>query len=144
MPSAKGTGLLVTAGNQGLLGMTADPADAKASILYGVNVATGQVTFRKTIPYPLGVRIGSNQKEPFDFRLGPDGKLWTFLGGALVRINPADARIEVVGKLARGGRMALAGGDLYLAGGDSLRRVRGVLSRAVNPKDRKRAAAGRP
>jgi hypothetical protein len=130
---AKGAGLVVGGGGPGpsvvegsrVLGWTEDPTDPKSSILYGVDAASGEVAFRKKLPFPLPVEIGSNQMEPFDYRLGPDGKVWTFLGGALVRITPSDTSIEVLGKLP-GGRLAFSGGDLYLSGGEKLRRIRGV------------------
>ena len=77
-----------------------------------------------------------NQKERFDYRLGPDGKVWTFIDEVLVRIHPDDARIEVIGDLRftnwhnpRGpGRIAFAGNDIYLAGYQELRRVRGIVT----------------
>ncbi len=124
---AKGAGLVVGVGGSRVLGWTEDPADATSSILYGLDAASGEVAFRKTLPVPLPVRIGSNQKERFDFRLGPDGKVWTFLGDTLVRIEPKDASIEAIGKLRPGGRLAFAGRDLYLAGTEHLRRVRGIV-----------------
>ena len=82
---------------------------------------------RKALPFPLPVPIGSNQTEPFDFRLGPDGKVWTYLGGALVRIDPRDTSVEPVGRIALGGRIAFSGSDIYLAGSERLRRVAGVV-----------------
>jgi len=125
--AARGAGLVVGVGGRRILGWTDDPADRRASILYGVDVADGRVAFHKKLPFPLPIRIGSNQKEPFDYRLGPDGKVWTYLGGALVRIHPRDARIEVVGKVRRGGRIAFSGRDIYLSGTERLRRIKGVL-----------------
>ena len=117
-------GLIVGVGGPRVLAMTVDPEDAKGSLLYGVDVKSGEVAFRKKIPYPLGVRIGSNQKERFDYRLGPEGKVWTFIGGALVRIDPKDASIDVVGKVKGGGRIAFSGPCIYLSGSTELRRVR--------------------
>ncbi len=122
---AKGTGLIVGVGGSRVLGWTEDPTDPKSSILYGVDAATGEVAFRRKLPFPLPVGIGSNQMEPFDFRLGPDGKVWTFLSGVLIRIDPTDTAIEVLGKVP-GGRLAFSGGDLYLSGSNRLRRVRGL------------------
>ncbi|HUT35900.1 MAG TPA: hypothetical protein VNE39_20600 [Planctomycetota bacterium] len=125
---AKGTALIVSVGGSRVLGWTEDPADPKSSILYGVDASSGEVAFRKKLPFPLPVGIGSNQMEPFDFRLGPDGKVWTFLAGALIRINPADAAIEVLGKIP-GGRLAFSGGNVYLSGSAQLRRVRGPAAK---------------
>lgn len=123
---AKGAGLVAGARGARALGWTEDPTDENASILYGVDVAAGEVAFRRTIPFRLPVRIGSNQREAFDYRFGPDRKVWTFIGGALVRIEPSDASIEVVGKVTRAGRIAFSGGDIYLSGSDHLRRIRGA------------------
>ena len=36
----------------------------------------------------------------------------------LVRIDPRDGRIEPVGSLPKGGRLAFAGGKVYLGGTD--------------------------
>ena len=124
---AKGPGPIAAAGEGRLLGWTEDPGDAKRSILYGVDVARREVAFRKVVPFALPVRIGSNQRERWDFRVGPDGCVWTFLpGDVLVRIDPNDATIRVVGRVRPGGRLAFAGRDIYLAGSADLRVVRGV------------------
>jgi hypothetical protein len=129
--AAKGAGLVAGVGGSRVLGWTVDPAgDAEkptTSILYGVDAATGELAFARTLPVPLPVAIGSNQQEAFDFRPGPDGKVWTFMNNALVRIDPKDASVEVLGKVARGGRLAFAGKDVYLAGSPTLRRIPGLL-----------------
>ena len=117
-------GPMVGVGGSRVLDMTHDPEDDKASLLYGVDIETGEVAFRKKIPYHFPVRMGSNQKERFDYRLGPDGKVWTFIGGALVRIDPKDASIEVLGKVKRGGRLAFSGNNVYLSGSTELRRIK--------------------
>lgn len=130
---ARGTGLIVGVGGARVLGWTEDPSDSKSSILYGVDTATGEVAFRRTLPFPLPAGIGSNQMEPFDFRLGPDGKVWTFLSGALIRIAPSDTSIEVLGKLP-GGRLAFSGGDVYLSGSEQLRRVRSLAAAPPSPQ----------
>jgi len=124
---AKGAGLVLGVGGGRVLGWTVNPADEKASILYGVDARTGRMAFTKVLPWPLPVAIGSNQQEAFDFRLGPDGKVWTFITDRLVRIDPGDVSIQVVGKVARGGRLAFSGKDVYLSGSASLRRIAGAL-----------------
>jgi len=125
---AKGSGLIVGVGGGRVLGWTEDPADPKSSILYGVDAASGEVPLRRKLPFPLPVEIGSNQREAFDYRLGPDGKVWTFLAGALIRIEPKDASIEVVGRVKLGGRIAFAAGHIYLSGTEHLRRIRGLAA----------------
>jgi len=127
---AKGAGLVAGVGGSRVLGWTENPEDETASILYGVDVETGDIAFRKSLPHRLPVRIGGNQKEQFDYRLGPDGKVWTYLGAVLVRIDPATAAIEPVGKASRGGRIAFSGADIYLAGATHLRRITGVVGKA--------------
>jgi hypothetical protein len=59
-----------------------------------------------------------------DFRLGPEGQIWTFLDGVLVRITPPDGGIHVVGRPSSPGRLAFAGGRIYLGGTTALRRIR--------------------
>ena len=48
------------------------------------------------------------------------------MDGVLVRILPADATVEVIGKVGRATQIAFSGGDIYLGGENRLRRVRGV------------------
>jgi len=127
---AKGPGPILGVGGARLIGWTQNPDDENASILYGVDVNERKVLFRKNLPWALPVSIGSNQQERWDFRLGPDGKIWTFMGkgATLVRIDPKDASIEFLGRLKSGGRLAFAGRDLYIGGGESLRRVKSVVT----------------
>lgn len=124
---AKGAGLVVGVGGPRVLGWTENPENPKTSILYGFDAETAALALARTLPVPLPVGLGSNQQETFDYRVGPDGKVWTFMGGALARIDPKDASIEVVGRVARGGRLAFAGKDVYLAGSAALRRIPGVV-----------------
>jgi len=125
---AKGAGHIVGVAGSRVLGWTENPAEAggKSSILYGFDAATGSVEFARTLPWPLPAAIGSNQQEAWDFRLGPDGRVWTFIENRLVRIDPKDAAVEVLGKVPRGGRIAFAGNDVYLSGEPALRRIRGI------------------
>ena len=127
VPGARGTGPIACAAGSRVVGITVDPQDERASILYGVDVDAGAVAFRTSVPHRLPVRIGGNQKEAFDFRPGPDGKVWTFLGGALVRIDPGNGGIETVGTTRRPGRLAFSGQDVYLAGAERLRRIKGAV-----------------
>lgn len=122
----RATGHLAAAGGSRVVAWTEQPANPRESLIYGVDVRGPKVTATRTLPHPLPVGLGSNQQEAWDFRLGPDGKIWTFLAGALVRINPADLSLEVVGKLTSSGRIAFADGAVYLGGETSLRRIKGL------------------
>jgi hypothetical protein len=130
VPKARGPGPILGVGGGRVIGWTEDPAAEGASILYGVDVNERKVLFRKNLPFPLPVRIGGQQHERWDFRLGPDGKIWTFMGRGetLVRIDPKDASVEVLGRLKTGGQIAFSGHDLYLGGNENLRRVKAVVT----------------
>jgi len=198
VPGADQTGHIVGVGGNTVLGITYDPSDRtrevkpdevveyikgnekayglldRNSILYKADAVSGKVLWTKKIPYPVGFRTNENfaNQDGFDFRLGPDGKVWTFTGArfcpvnpkkkwhysytncrivedpkapggfrlegmnvTLVRIDPENGAIEVVGQLDRGGEMAFVGRDLYLSGGCKyltqmnmyLRRIRNVV-----------------
>lgn len=129
----------------------------KTSQLYLVDVESGQTIWIRTLPYPAGFRMNENArgKDGFAFKQGPDGKVWTYTGGrfdrapggkgwwysylgpdlALIRIDPKDGAIDVVGRLDRPGEIAFSGRDLILSGGCTylpeenvwLRRIRNIL-----------------
>lgn len=125
----RGPGPIAWAGGNRIIGWTNDPANGRKSILYGVDLERGEVVWKKSLPFKLPVQIGSNQKVPWDFRRGPDGHIWTFMGReakALVRINPEMATVEGVAHVNRGGRLAFSSSDIYLSGTTYLRRIRNV------------------
>ncbi len=125
---AKGTGPIVCPHGTRIIGWTADPASEQKSILYAVDVKQSKSLFSKSLPYPLPVAIGSNQQEAWDFRMGPDGFVWTFMNGVLVRIDPDDGEIHAIGKPLSAGRLAFAQGRVYLGGTTVVRRVKGVVA----------------
>ena len=112
--NATRSGAIAGCGGPFVLGITYDPADRpdklppeqqdeylkertltygvldRHSILYKVNVETGEVVWTKRLPYPVGFRTNENfaGQDGFDFRLGPDGKVWTFTGARFNRVNP--------------------------------------------------------
>lgn len=123
---AKGTGPIVSVGGSFVLGWTENPEDSQSSILYLVEVNTPSLVYKRVLPFPLPVAIGSNQQEPWDFRLGPDGGVWTFINNALVRIEPKSGGIQVIGRLNIGGPLAFSGGEIYLGGTPSIRRLKRI------------------
>jgi hypothetical protein len=124
---AKGPGPIVGVTGTRVLGWGPYPDSTGAavsgkSILYGVDVATGQIAFQKVLPVSLPVPVGSNQDEAFDFRLGPDGYVWTFTGSTVLRIDPSNANVQPTALLPTAGRMGFAGEMVYLGGTLDLRR----------------------
>jgi hypothetical protein len=130
--NARGAGLVAGANDHHVLGWTVNPSDETSSILYSVDAKTGELIFSKTIPFRLPVTIGSNQKEAFDYRLGPDGMVWTFIENRLVRIDPKNGAINVVGRVDKGGRIAFYGNDVYLSGDVRLRKITGIVKQKVD------------
>jgi hypothetical protein len=124
VPGAKGAGPIVAVGERRIVGWTENPENERASILYAFDVIDQRLIYRHDVPVPLPVAIGSNQQEAWDFRLGPDGRIWTFAGNTLLQIDPEQGHFHVVGRLNRGGRLAFAEGRVYLGGATALRRIR--------------------
>lgn len=119
-----------------VIGWTQPMGQTQTSIIWAINAASGEVLYRRQIPFPLPLKLGSNQRENFDFRLGPEGRIWTFMAfedpaslshGHLVKIDPADGSVDVVGKLRHGGRLAFSGNDIYLSGYPQMRRIKHIL-----------------
>ena len=124
--AAKGTGPILCTGGSTVIGWAPDPENEKASILYAVEAREPKLLFAKPLPCPLPVAIGSNQQEAWDFRIGPDGWVWTFVNGVMVRIDPANGEIHPLGKPATAGQIAFSHGQVYLGGTSALRRVKGL------------------
>jgi hypothetical protein len=127
IPGAWKTGPMLEVAPGRLLGETHDPATGdKTGILFGVEVPSGKVLFTKPVPatVPFNWAQGTDK---WDFRLGPDGFVWTFLGNVLVRIDPRDARVYVLGKVDPAGEIVFLGRDLYLTGSTQLRRLKGIV-----------------
>jgi len=130
---AKNTGPLLEVRPGLFLAATADPTNPKeATVIYGLNLKTGKVLFRKQVPgafFSVEEHSGLNYYGRHEYRKGPDGWIWTYFGNVLVRIDPSDVRVEVVGKIDPPGVIAFAGDDIYLGGTEHLRRVRGLVKR---------------
>ena len=126
---ARKAGPLIEVAPGWLLGLTDDPDTEKGGVLYGIDVRTGAVLFTKKVQGRLPFRWSSGTAH-WDYVKGPDGNIYTYLGNALVRVRAEDARVEVLGRLKRIGRMCFVGDDLYLAGAEPVRRLTD-LTRAV-------------
>lgn len=129
-PGIKGPGPIVWAGGNRVIGWTQNPTEPQASFLWGADVEQGEVIWKKPLPFKMPVVAGSNQEEAWDFRLGPDGKIWTFMGAdgkTLVRIDPQTVEIDGVAEVDKAGRIAFSGGHVYLAGSTAIRRIKGAL-----------------
>jgi hypothetical protein len=132
---ARATGLIAEVAPGRLLGLTVDRADAERpgnGWLYGVDIGTGEVLFRKKLPWPVSVddhwpHWVDPSYEYLSLTRGPDGFLWTFLRDVLVRIDPRDAAVHVVGKIDPVGSPTFLGNDLYFSGSEQLRRIRHIV-----------------
>lgn len=122
------TGALLEVAPGRILCASADPQAQGAGLLYGVDITTGELLFTKKVPQDFQFNEGTITNGTTDFRLGPDGRVWTWLGNRLIRINPADVSIEVLGTVSPPGRLAFAGADVYLAGTEELRVIRGLAA----------------
>jgi len=146
VPKAVTTGLVLDVAPDRLLGLTLDPERSQAAILYGVDITTGDVLFRKTLPWPVSENRWYRRwdKDP-DFVRGPDGFVWTFLKDVLVRIDPKDAGVHVAGRIDAPGRPTFVGNDIYFTGTQHLRRIRNTVpfSQPRNDANRTRAEKGR-
>jgi outer membrane protein assembly factor BamB len=134
---ARATGLIIEAAPGRLLGLTVDTTDPKRpgnGLLYGVDLASGEVLFRKTLPSRVSIddywpHWVDPSYEYLSLTRGPDGFIWTWLKDVLVRINPQDARIHVVSKIKSVGSPTFVGNDLYLSGSEQLRRIRNIVAK---------------
>jgi hypothetical protein len=133
VPIAKGrtTGLVAEVAPGRLLGLTSNP-DRPGSILYGVDVVAGEVLFAKDLPSPVSVddhwpHWVDPSYEYNAFVRGPDGFVWTYLRDVLVRIDPKNASVHVVGKIDPVGWPTFVGNDIYFSGPEQLRRIHNIV-----------------
>jgi hypothetical protein len=131
VPKGRTTGLVVEVRSGRLLGLTSNPRQARAGILYGVEVTTGEVSFTRDLPSPVSIddhwpHWVDPSYEYNAFVHGPDGFVWTYLRDVLVRIDPKNASVHVVGRIDPVGWPAFVGDDLYLSGPEQLRRIRNI------------------
>ncbi len=126
VPGQRDIGGIVEALPGLILGACADPATEGQWLLYGVDVATGEVLLRKPVPGSFRLDTSTNRHGANEYRVGPDGNVWAYVGDVLVRIHPEDVRVEVLGRVSPPGRVAFAGDDVYLCGTNELRVIRGI------------------
>jgi hypothetical protein len=132
IPKARTTGLIAEVAPGRLLGLTSAPERSEGSILYGVDAASGEVLFTKALPSPISTDSHwphwvDPSYEYNGFVRGPDGFVWSYLKDVLVRIDPKDAAVHVVGKIDPAGWPTFVGRDLYLSGNEQLRRIRNSI-----------------
>lgn len=128
------TGLIKEAAPGRLLGLTVSGAEygrPGAGLLYGVDLETGATLFTKPLPWPVSIddywpHWVDPSYEYLDMVPGPDRVFWTFLKNVLVRIDPKDASVHVVGKIDPVGFPTFVGRDLYFSGPEQLGRIRGI------------------
>jgi hypothetical protein len=134
VPIAKGrtTGLIQEVAPGRLLGLASDVEGQDRSILYGADVEKGEVLFTKALPYPVSTDAYwphwvDPSYEYHAFIKGPDGFVWTYLKNVLVRIDPKDASVHVVGRIDPVGWPTFIGRDVYLSGSEQLRWIRNLV-----------------
>jgi streptogramin lyase len=88
----------------------------KTPMMYTVEIGTGQVGQRIQLPSRAYRAISR----------GPDGKVYFFVNGALVRADPKTFHVDTLCS-AEPGRMVFLGNDLYIAGASQLRRVADII-----------------
>jgi hypothetical protein len=137
IPKGRTTGLIMEVAPGHLLGLTSDPQHSDGSILYGVDVTTGEVLFTKALPSPVSIdNYWPHWVDPSyeynAFVRGPDGFVWTYLKNVLVRIEPKDAHVHIVGKIDPVGWPTFVGNDVYLSGPEQLRRIRNLIPAGVS------------
>jgi hypothetical protein len=129
---ARTTGLILEVAPGRLMGLTSDRQAPKRSILYGVDVTTGELLFTKSLPSSVSIddywpHWVDPSYEYNTFVHGPDGFVWTWLRDVLVRIDPKEASVHVVGRVDPVGWLTFVGRDIYLSGLEQLRRIRNVV-----------------
>jgi hypothetical protein len=101
---ARTTGLILEVALGRLLGLASHAQQRDQSVLYGVDLANGEVLFTKELPSPVSTDAYwphwvDPSYEYHAFVHGPDGFVWTYLKDVLVRIDTKDAVVHVVGKI---------------------------------------------
>jgi hypothetical protein len=133
-PKLRTTGVIKETQPGRLLGLTITGREygkPESGLLYGVDSKTGATLFTKPLPWPVSTddywpHWVDPSYEYIDLVRGPDGFFWTYLKNVLVRIDPQNAEVHVVGKIEPVGFPTFVGRDLYLSGTEQLRRIRNI------------------
>ena len=80
---APGTGLIIDVSPTRLMGLTVDPDQRDRSVLYGLDVTTGEVLFRKPLPRPI-----SGDDRWYGHWVGPVPRAWIWFGGRTASCGP--------------------------------------------------------
>ncbi len=96
-------------------------------LLCGFDPASGKILWTKSVPSPPITSFSQVRRHAYSFRRGPNGYVWTFFDGALVRIDPRNVSVEPIGRLEPA-QLAFAAGGAYIAGGPMLRRIEGLVT----------------
>jgi hypothetical protein len=129
---ARTTGLILEVAPGHLLGLASHPQKHDYSVLYGLDLTNGAALFTKDLPSPVSTdsywpHWVDPSYEYQAFALGPDGFVWTYLKDVLVRIDPKDASVHVLGRIDPVGWPTFVERDLYLSGSEQLRRIRKIV-----------------
>ena len=105
--------------------------------VYLLDLASGKVLLKRQYQGQMAGAVDKFDipRKGHDFVTGPDGWVWTMMGResmpgttALLRINPEDLSINVVGTVTGNwNRFIFIGRDMYLGGAERLRRIRNVV-----------------
>jgi len=131
-PGAITTGLIVETRPGFIMGLTTEKRGATTSLLYGVELETGAIAFRKILPSAVSVDSAwphwvDPSYEYEHLTMGPDGFVWAYLRDVLVRINPNTAEVHPVGRVTPVGYPTFVGRDVYLSGLETLRRIKNIV-----------------
>jgi hypothetical protein len=132
---ARTIGLITEVAPGRVLGLTVSGAASGQpgnGVLYAADVGTGEVLFRKILPWSVSVddcwpHWVDPSYEYLSLTRGPDGFIWTFLRDFLVRIDPRDAFIHVLGRLDPVGSPTFVGHDVFFSASEQLRRIRNFV-----------------
>jgi len=126
-PGAFTTGPIVEVFPGLMMGYTL--TEDEKGLLYGFEAKTGEILWEKEVPNPPITAFSKVRRHAYSFRQGPDDHIWAFIGDVLVRIDPRNIEVKVVGETDPA-QLAFAQGNVYIAGGSMLRQLEGV-----HPKD---------